>query len=101
MLSLNSFIFFRYCVPQFFKLSLTETWLCDYNNTMCNFIGYSHIHKLREKNRVVGVVSMETPNWEQMQVQSEQIMLIGGRICSLSMGKFQTCTHTGPRAQLM
>ena len=29
-------------------LSFTETWHCDYNNTIHNFIGYSHVHKLIE-----------------------------------------------------
>ena len=39
-------------------LSFTETWLCDYNNTIHNFIGYSHLHKLTCKNKVSGGVSM-------------------------------------------
>ena len=39
-------------------LSFIETWLCDYNNTIHNFIGYSYIHTLRCKNKVGSGVSM-------------------------------------------
>ena len=36
-------------------LTVTETGLCDYNNTIQNFSGYSHVHRFRGKNKV-GVV---------------------------------------------
>ena len=31
-------------------LSFTETWLCEYNVSTHNFLGYSHVFKLRDKN---------------------------------------------------
>ena len=39
-------------------LSFTETWLCEYNVSTHNFLGYSHVFKLRDKNKVGGGVSM-------------------------------------------
>ena len=39
-------------------LSFTETWLCDYNISTHNFIGYTHLFQIRGKNKVGGGVSM-------------------------------------------
>ena len=39
----------------FSVLSFTETWLSEYNKSVYNFKGYSHIYKLRDKKRGVGV----------------------------------------------
>ena len=39
-------------------LSFTETWLCEYNVSTHIFLGYSHVFKLRDKNKVGGGVSM-------------------------------------------
>ena len=43
---------------KFTILSFTETWLAEYNSSLHNFIGYSHVYKLRDKNRRGGGVSM-------------------------------------------
>ena len=39
----------------FSVLSFTETWLSEYNKSLYNFTGYSHIYKLRDKKRGGGV----------------------------------------------
>ena len=35
---------------KFTIFSFTETWLAEYNSPLHNFIGYSHVYKLRDKN---------------------------------------------------
>ena len=35
---------------KFTILTFTETWLAKYNSSLPNFIGYSHVYKLRDKN---------------------------------------------------
>ena len=39
-------------------LFFTETWLCEYNVSTHIFLGYSHVFKLMDKNKVGGGVSM-------------------------------------------
>ena len=46
----------------FYILSFTETWLCDYNSSTHNFIGYTHLFQIRGKNKVGGGVSMFIDN---------------------------------------
>ena len=36
----------------------TETWFAEYNSSLHNFIGYSHVYKLRDKKCRGGGVSM-------------------------------------------
>ena len=43
---------------KFTIITFTKTWLAEYNSSLHNFIGYSHIYKLRDKNRRGGGVSM-------------------------------------------
>ena len=34
---------------KFTIITFTETWLAEYNSSLHNFIGYSHVYKLRDK----------------------------------------------------
>ena len=43
---------------KFTILTFTETWLDEYNSSLHNCIGYSHVYKLRDKKRRGGDVSM-------------------------------------------
>ena len=43
---------------KFTIITFTETWLAEYNSSLHNFIGYSHVYKLRDKKRMRGGVSM-------------------------------------------
>ena len=43
---------------KFTIITFTETWLAEYNSSLHNFIGYSHVYKLRDKKRMGGGVSM-------------------------------------------
>ena len=43
---------------KFTIITFTETWLAEYNSSLHNFIGYSHVYKLRDKKRRGGGVSM-------------------------------------------
>ena len=40
------------------KLSNTETWLTEYNTSLHNFPGYSHVYKLRD-NKMAKLSSTE------------------------------------------
>ena len=51
-------------------LSFTETWLSEYNKSLNNFKGYSHIYKLRDKERGGGV-SMFINNKLNFQVRND------------------------------
>ena len=39
-------------------LSFSETWICDYNISTRNIIGYTHLFQIRGKNKVGEGVSM-------------------------------------------
>ena len=54
----------------FSVLSFTETWLSEYNTSIYNFKGYSHIYKLRDKRRGGGV-SMFINNKLNFQVRND------------------------------
>ena len=54
----------------FSVLSFTETWLSEYNKSLYNFKGYSHIYKLRDKKRGGGV-SMFINNKLNFQVRND------------------------------
>ena len=43
---------------KFTIITFTETCLAEYNSSLHNFIGYSHVYKLRDKKRRGGGVSM-------------------------------------------
>ena len=43
---------------KFTIITFTETWPAEYNSSLHNFIGYSHVYKLRDKKRRGGGVSM-------------------------------------------
>ena len=51
-------------------LSFTETWLSEYNKSLYNFKGYSHIYKQRDKKRGGGV-SMFINNKLNFQVRND------------------------------
>ena len=54
----------------FSVLSFTETWLYEYNKSLYNFKGYSHIYKLKDKRRGGGV-SMFINNKLNFQVRND------------------------------
>ena len=54
----------------FSVLSFTEAWLYEYNKSLYNFKGYSHIYKLRDKKRGGGV-SMFINNHLNFQVRND------------------------------
>ena len=54
----------------FSVLSFTETWLTEYNISLHNFTGYSHVYKLRGKRRGGGV-SMFINNRLNFQVRND------------------------------
>ena len=51
-------------------LSFIETWLSEYNKSLYNFKGYSHIYKLRDTKRGGGV-SMFINNKLNFQVRND------------------------------
>ena len=56
----------------FSVLSFTETWLTEYNISLHNFTGYSHVYKLRDKRR--GGVSMFINNRLNFQVRNDILL---------------------------
>ena len=62
--------FFKGININFSVLSFTETWLTEYNISLHNFTGYSHVYKLRDKRRGGGV-SMFINNRLNFQVQND------------------------------
>ena len=54
-------------------LSFTETWFTEYNISLHNFTGYSHVYKLRDKRRGGGV-SMFINNRLNFQVRNDIIV---------------------------
>ena len=59
----------------FSVLPFTETWLTEYNTSLHNFPGYSHVYKLRD-NRRGGRVSMFINNRLNFQVRNDIIFNI-------------------------
>ena len=57
----------------FSVLSFTDTWLTEYNISLHNFTGYSHVYKLRNKRRGGGV-SMFINNKLNFQVRNDILL---------------------------